>query len=62
MYSGIMRHFMNDRESESMPYIQIKCGLKSKNNGRVDLFFGGMFFAEKKFGLYGTEGIFLLTL
>jgi len=60
MESGKIKNFMQDQESLSSPEVQIKGGYIDTDDPKESFYFGGVYFAEKKAGFYGAEGLFVL--
>lgn len=61
MESGSMKNFMIDQESLGSPKVQIKGGYTDPDDPAESFHFGGIYFADKKVGFYGAEGVFVLT-
>ena len=61
MDAGTMDYYPEDRVKRGEPWIQVKGKAQRICNGNlVNFFYVGYFFAEKKFGAFGAEGLFAL--
>lgn len=61
MNSGTMNLFMEDQENLGSPKVQIQGGYIDEDDISESFYSGGIYFADKKFGGYGAEGIFYLS-
>lgn len=62
MDAGTMDYYPEDRVSRGDSWIQVKGKTANidENGNEVEFFYAGYFFAEKKFGAFGAEGLFAL--
>jgi len=60
MNAGTMNLFMQDQETLASEKIQIQAGYIDEEDISDSCYYGGIYFADKKFGGYGAEGIFYL--